>query len=136
MFLIEGFLEMANMFAKLAKRATQLSPIMDGREKITTEEVISTYPDGITITAFDLITTPDSNGNPQTYPVIAFDEDKTKFIYGGKAMSDVVSLWVANFDGDIEATSNALSAAGGVKIKMFASKTRTGRNFTQIEVVG
>jgi hypothetical protein len=45
-------------------------------------------------------------------------------------------LWVANFDGDIEATSNALSAAGGVKIKMFASKTRTGRNFTQIEVVG
>lgn len=128
--------KMPNMFAQLAKRATTLSAIMENREKISTEDVIKKFPDGITITAFDLITTPDANGNPSTYPVIAFKEDTTKFIYGGKALMDIVSLWVANFDGDIETTSNALAAAGGVKVKMFPSKTKTGRNFTAIEVIG
>ena len=127
---------MANMFATLAKRATTLSAIMEGREKINTEEVIKQYPDGITIMEFDIVTTPDANGNPSTYPVIAFAEDNTKFLYGGKALNDVITTWLANFEGDVETTSNALKAAGGVKIKMVAAKTKQGRNFTRIDVIG
>lgn len=127
---------MANMFATLAKRATTLSVIMEGREKINTEDIIKNFPDGITITEFDIVTTPDSNGNPSTYPVIAFAEDNTKFLYGGKALNDVITTWLANFEGDVETTSNALKAAGGVKIKMVAAKTKQGRNFTRIDVIG
>ena len=127
---------MANIFATLAKKATTLSPIMENREKIATKDVIAKYPDGITVTEFDMLTTTNANGETSTYPVIAFSEDNTKFIYGGKALMDIVTLWVANFEGDIEATSNALKAAGGVKIRMFESTTKAGRNFTQIEVVG
>ena len=127
---------MANMFATLAKRATTLSNLMDGREKLGTEEVINKYPNGITITEFDIVTTPDQNGNPATYPVIAFEEDNTKFIYGGKALMDVVTMWLANFEGDVETTSNALKAAGGVKVKLSAGKTKQGRNFTRVDVIG
>ena len=127
---------MANMFATLAKRATTLSAIMEGREKITTEDVIKNFPDGITITEFDVVTTPDANGNPSTYPVIAFAEDNTKFLYGGKALNDVVTTWLANFEGDVETTSNALKAAGGVKIQLTAGKTKQGRNFTRVDVIG
>ena len=127
---------MANMFATLAKRATTLSVIMEGREKITTEDIIKNFPDGITITEFDIVTTPDANGNPSTYPVIAFAEDSTKFLYGGKALNDVVTTWLANFEGDVETTSNALKAAGGVKIQLTAGKTKQGRNFTRVDVIG
>lgn len=127
---------MANMFATLAKRATTLSAIMEGREKITTEDIIKNFPDGITITEFDIVTTPDANGNPSTYPVIAFAEDNTKFLYGGKALNDVVTTWLANFEGDVETTSNALKAAGGVKIQLTAGKTKQGRNFTRVDVIG
>lgn len=127
---------MSNMFASLAKKATTLSNVMVNRSKISTQDVIKFYPDGITVTEFDMITTSDSNGMPTTYPVIAFAEDDSKFIYGGKALLDVCSVWVAHFDGDIEATSNALKSAGGVKIKMSTSRTKAGRNFTRIEVVG
>ena len=124
------------MFATLAKRATTLSAIMEGREKITTEDIIKNFPDGITITEFDIVTTPDANGNPSTYPVIAFAEDNTKFLYGGKALNDVVTTWLANFEGDVETTSNALKAAGGVKIQLTAGKTKQGRNFTRVDVIG
>lgn len=127
---------MANMFAALAKQATVLSTIMQDREKMSTEDIIAKYPEGITITEFDVVTTPDSNGNPSTYPILAFAEDNTKFIYGGKALMDMVTVWLANMDGDIESTSKALKAAGGVKIKMSPARTKQGRNFTRVDVIG
>ena len=127
---------MSNMFAQLAKKATTLSHIMTGREKISTEEITTIYADGITITEFDVLTTADANGVPSTYPVLAFKEDDSKFLYGGKALMDIVAAWINNFDGDVEATSTALKAAGGVKIKMSSAKTKAGRNFTKIEVIG
>ena len=127
---------MPNMFVNLAKRATTLSPIMDGREKISTEDVIKKYPEGITVQEFDVVTTPDKDGNPSTYPIITFAEDNTKFLYGGKALMDMVTMWLANFEGDVESTSNALKAAGGVKIKMRSSRTKQGLNFTKVEVIG
>ena len=127
---------MANLFTKLAKKATTLSYIMEGREKIKTSDVISLYPDGITITEFDMVTTPDNNGVASTYPVLAFMEDDSKFIYGGKAVKDMCTMWLANFDGDVEATSQALKAAGGVKIKMSSQRTKNGNNFTRVDVIG
>lgn len=127
---------MGTLFTELARKATTLSSIMVGRTKISTQDVISTYPDGITVTAFDIVTTPDQNGIMNTYPVVAFAEDNTKFIYGGKSMKDIVDSWVANFDGDIDATSQALTAAGGVKMRMSVGKTRNGRTFTKIDVIG
>ena len=127
---------MANMFANLARRATTLSMLMENREKMSVSEVVEKYPDGITITAFDVITTPDKSGNPTTYPVIVFEEDDTKFLYGGKALNDIVTSWLANFEGDVETTSNALRAAGGVKVRLIPDKTKQGNNFTRVEVIG
>lgn len=127
---------MPNMFATLAKKATTLSPLMDGRDKMSTKDVIEQYPDGITVIGFDLITTTDNNGNANTYPIIVFEEDAKKFIYGGKALNDICTLWVGHFEGDIDACSAALAAAGGVKIKLASGTTKQGRSFTSVEVIG
>lgn len=127
---------MANMFAELAKRATVLSPVMTDREKVSTEDIIKNYPNGITITEFDIVTTPDKDGNNMTYPVLAFKEDETKFLYGGKALMDIVAVWLSHFEGDIESTSSALKAAGGVKIQLEPARTKNGRNFTRVNIIG
>lgn len=127
---------MANMFAELAKRATVLSPVMTDREKVSTEDIIKKYPNGITITEFDIVTTPDKDGNNMTYPVLAFKEDETKFLYGGKALMDIVAVWLSHFEGDIESTSSALKAAGGVKIQLEPARTKSGRNFTRVNIIG
>ena len=121
---------MSNRFTKIAEKATSLSPLMNGREKIDIDEIISYYPYGITITEFDIITT-----GVDTFPVFLFEEDNTKFGFGGIVLHQIIDSWVQEFEGDIEATSKALKADGGVKMKFKKSRTKTGNNVTLIEIL-
>lgn len=127
---------MSNMFANLARKATTLSPIIEGKTKISVSDIIATYPDGITIDGFDMINGSDQNGEPSTYPVFTFIEDNTRFGFGGAVLKNIVNSWLAAFDGDVESCAKALSANGGVKLKFAQGKTKGGRPVTTIEVIG
>lgn len=126
---------MPNIFAALAQKATTLSSLMENREKLSTENVINQYPNGITVTAFDTVEQTTDEGEITFYPIIIFAEDDTKFVYGGKALHDIVALWLKHFDGDIDSANAALKAGGGVKLKMELGKTKNGRNFTRVKPV-
>ena len=126
---------MANMFANLAMKAVSLSPIIEGKTKISVADIVSQYPDGITVTDFDIVSGTDQNGEAITYPVFTFAEDTSRFGFGGKVMRSIVDNWVHAFDGDIEATSKALAANGGVKLRFSLGKTKNGRPITLIDVV-
>lgn len=127
---------MSNMFANLARKATTLSPIIEGKTKIPVSDIISNYPDGITLTNFDIISGTDQNGEATNYPVFTFAEDETKFGFGGTVLKNIVKAWLAAFDGDIESCSKALAANGGVKLKFAQGRTKSGRNVTTIDVIG
>lgn len=127
---------MSNLFSKLARMATTLSPIIEGKTKISVSDIIDTYPDGITIDGFDMVSGTDQNGEPSTYPVFTFIEDKTRFGFGGTVLKNIVNSWLAAFDGDIESCAKALAANGGVKLKFSQGKTKSGRNVTIIDVIG
>ena len=49
-------------FRNMAKRQTTLSEVMTDRDKISTDELIKKYPDGVTIVAFDYIQSKKSKG--------------------------------------------------------------------------
>lgn len=121
---------MENKFSSIAKKTTSLSPLMNGREKISVDEIIAKYPDGITLIAFDVITT-----GIDTFPVFIFAEDDTKFSFGGTVLHNIIEAWLVDSDGDIELTSNELRAAGGVKMKFEKSRTKTGNNVTLVEIL-
>lgn len=127
---------MSNMFANLARKATTLSPIIENKTKIAVGDIISTYPDGITINNFDIVNGTDNNGQPTNYPVFTFVEDDTRFGFGGTVLKNIVNSWIAAFDGDVESCTKALTANGGVKLKFAQSRTKAGRNVTTIEVIG
>lgn len=127
---------MSNMFANLARKATTLSPIIEGKTKIPVSDIISNYPDGITLTNFDIISGTDQNGEATNYPVFTFAEDETKFGFGGTVLKNIVNAWLAAFDGDIDSCSKALAANGGVKLKFAQGRTKSGRNVTTIDVIG
>lgn len=132
---IRKALEMANMFAQMAKKATTLSPIMEGREKISVADVIAKYPDGVTVTGFDIVDSTSDDG-PNSYPVLTFSEDTSKFIFGGTVMASIVNAWLAHFEGDIEACNKALASYDGVKLKFSRARAKNGnREYTSIEVV-
>ena len=49
-------------FRNMAKRQTTLSEVMTDRDKISTDDLIAKYPDGVTIVAFDYIQSKKSKG--------------------------------------------------------------------------
>ena len=127
---------MSNMFANIARKATTLSPIIEGKTKISVGDIIENYPNGITVTAFDMVSGTDQNGNPDMYPVFVFAEDTNRFGFGGHVFKNICEAWIANFEGDIETCSKALEANGGVKLRFAQARTKAGRNVTTIEVIG
>lgn len=117
---------MAFNFKKSATKNLVVSSLMQDREKISVEEIIAKYPEGITITAFDMIHGA-ANGD---YPVVLFAEDTEKFLMGGgKIFAGIIADWLAEFQGDSEKGSSELAAQGGCKIK-FSKRRSTKSNFT------
>lgn len=121
--------EMANMFAEIAKKATTLSPLMEGRNKIEMREIIAKYPNGITVNAFDMLGTGD-----ESYPVFTFTEEPKSFAFGGAVFKSIVLAWIANFDGSISDASDALTASGGVKMLFEHTTTKQGRSLTNVRI--
>ena len=117
-------------FRESAINSTLLSSLQNNREKITTEELIQQFPDGITVNAFDFATVQD-----KTFAVVTFNEDDTKYYNGGTVLSKMCVAWAAGFAGDPEAASTALAKSGGVKLKFAEAKTKNGNNVTTITVV-
>ena len=117
-------------FKSLATAATTLSPLMTDRIKLSTDEIISQYPEGITITEFDSITMKDNQ-----YYVAAFAEDDKAYINCGQILSKVFDRFVEAFDGDIAGASETLKAQGGLRVKLNKSRTRGGNSITTVTVI-
>lgn len=122
---------MSNKFTQAAKDALGGSKVMQGRTKVSTEYVIANYPNGVTINEFDLIVKSDGT----SYPVFAFAEKPDAYFNGGTLAAKFVNGWVSMYDGDIDAASEALKAAGGAKFILSQKKTRTGKTITAFEPV-
>lgn len=121
---------MANVFTTIAHKATSLSELMEGRDKIGVDDVMAQYPDGVTIIGFDIITT-----NLNNYPIIVFAEDKTKYMNGGAILGNICEEWAKAYEGDIDAASKALNAVGGVHVKFSKSRTKSGNNITLVDII-
>lgn len=117
-------------FKELAIQATTLSPLMADREKVSTDEIINQYPEGITITSFDSVTLNDGQ-----YYIATFKEDESAYLNCGQILSKVFDQFVNAFDGNITEASETLRANGGLKVKLNRSRTRGGNSLTTVTVV-
>lgn len=118
-----------NIFeSKIAEMSTNTNRIIDGRQKITTSELIYNWPGGVTVTGFDILT-----GKKGDYAVISFKEDPARFYAGGKALTEICKSWAEMFN-SIEEASENLEAAGGARIKLEKIVTRDGRPYTRVTV--
>ena len=127
---------MGNMFASIAEKAVANSKVREGRERISTEEILAHYPDGITIIEFDILSK--RNGAELVnFPCFGFAEADGKYYNGGSSLMKIATEWLAHFDGDIDACNAALMAAGGCKIKLLPPvKTGNNNNFVPVQVIG
>lgn len=122
-----------------AKKTMTLSTLMNGREKISTEEIIRTIDGIVTISAIDIISTTKFDAKTQsmvtnTFPVLTYLEDSEKFFFGGAAMNNIVQDWIA-LCGSIEDVNNELAQTGGVKVKLEVKRVSNGNQFTNVTVL-
>lgn len=127
-------------FKKSAEEAILLSPIMVGREKLDTEEILN---QPLTIIAFDFAPKFDEKGTPivdpdtgeaETFGVVVFQEKPDFYYCVGTVFTKVCKTWAAAFSSPVEA-SEALEAEGGVKVKFTSGKTRGGKNLTSVDIL-
>lgn len=102
---------------QLAQEAVTLSPLMNGRDKVSTEEIIKAYPEGFTVAAVDMVET-----ETESYPVILMKEDNNVFYCGGVVLKKIVSGWIDTY-GTADAVNEALKAED-IKIKLEETQTK------------
>ena len=85
-------------FGKVAKENQKAGcPQMENREKVAIEDIITDYPDGITITGVGFITLEDD------VAVFNFAEDEGVFFFGGKVLTDLAKSWLYEIgEGDVK----------------------------------
>ena len=117
-------------FRDVAEKSTLLSVLQKDRTKISTEELVKKFPDGITVNQFDIATI-----DNKAFAVVTFAEDNNYYYNGGTILTKMCIAWAQGFGGDTESASVALLKSGGVKLKFTETKTKSGNNVTTITVV-
>ena len=114
-------------FRDLAVRATTLSDLMDGRDKIDTEDLISEYPEGFTVDDLDLCTVGD-----EPLWVYTLREDDSVFAFAGSVLKKIFDACLTSCEGELDALHEEFD---GLKIKLKSGKTKKGKDITLVEVL-
>lgn len=121
-----------NRFKALAIETTCLSELMADKDMVTTDYIISHYPEGVTIIGFDIVEL--SKNEEDRYPIFVIKEDPNIFFNGGLVLLKVAERWMDGYMSTDEA-STELELAGGVGVKLTKAKTKNGRNITKVEIL-
>ena len=112
---------------EVAQEVLTLSPLMTGREKISTKDIVGKT---LTIIAFDFVNSDDG----KQYPVLNFAELPNNFYSGGTLLAKICNAWVEEM-GSIEAANLELEGIMGVQIRMGETRTKSGNNLVTVEVL-
>ena len=119
---------------QIAEKVLTISPVIVGKNKLTTEEVLAAYPDGVHINAVDFLksTKPDA----PDYAVLNIAEDSSVWFSGGERLSTLFSAYLANDEigGDL-AVLNAYLAEHPIHVLLSKGRTKKGNPITLVEVV-
>lgn len=113
-----------------AQKALTLSELTENRDKISTEEIIKNYPDGITITNLDLVEI-----RKQSNYVYTFAEEPNCFAYAGTVLKKVFDKLLTAEKGDLKQLRADLKAQKGLRVKLATAMTLDEMEVTTVELI-
>lgn len=125
-------------FKKIALDATTMSELMNGRDKMDTEELIKKYPDGVTIDFIDNVNMSQEDGEPENVWIFVTEEQPDKFTFGGFVLAKIFNNILAEFEGDYDEmleTYNSTLKEDKLRVKLERAKTKTKREITKVTVL-
>lgn len=124
-------------FKKIALDATTMSEIMNGRDKMDTEELIKKYPEGVTIDFIDNVNMQQEDGEENVW-IFVTEEQPNKFTFAGFVLAKIFNNILAEFEGDyaemIETYNSALKE-DKLRVKLERAKTKSKREITKVTVL-
>lgn len=124
-------------FKKIALDATTMSELINGRDKMDTEELIKKYPDGITIDFIDNVNMQQEDGEENVW-IFVTEEQPNKFTFAGFVLAKIFNNILAEFEGDyaemIEKYNSALKE-DKLRVKLERAKTKSKREITKVTVL-
>lgn len=125
-------------FKKIALDATTISELMNGRDKMDTEELIKKYPDGVTIDFIDNVNMSQEDGEVENVWVFVTEEQPDKFTFAGFVLAKIFNNILVEFEGDyaemIETYNSALKK-DKLRVKLERAKTKSKREITKVTVL-
>jgi hypothetical protein len=124
-------------FKKIALDATTMSELMNGRDKMDTEELIKKYPNGVTIDFIDNVNMQQEDGEENVW-IFVTEEQPDKFTFAGFVLAKIFNNILSEFEGDyaemIETYNSALKE-DKLRVKLERAKTKTKREITKVTVL-
>ena len=121
-------------YKNLAKKAVTLAAIMEGRDKIDTEELIRDYPDGFGIDEIEYVTLQKGDAVDEFWAFHVADTDY--FAFAGLVLGKIFNRFLETFDGDYTALYEDFKTSGGIRVKLASSISKsTKRPVTTVEIL-
>lgn len=124
-------------FKKIALDATTMSELMNGRDKMDTEELIKKYPNGVTIDLIDNVDMQQEDGEENVW-IFVTEEQPNKFTFAGFVLAKIFNNILHEFEGDyaemIETYNSALKE-DKLRVKLERAKTKSKREITKVTVL-
>lgn len=124
-------------FKKIALDATTMSELMNGRDKMDTEELIKKYPNGVTIDFIDNVNMQQEDGEENVW-IFVTEEQPNKFTFAGFVLAKIFNNILDKFEGDyaemIETYNSALKE-DKLRVKLERAKTKSKREITKVTVL-
>lgn len=124
-------------FKKIALDATTMSELMNGRDKMDTEELIKKYPDGVTIDFIDNVNMQQEDGEENVW-IFVTEEQPNKFTFGGFVLAKIFNNILAECEGDYDAMIEEYNSSlkeDKLRVKLERAKTKTKREITKVTVL-
>lgn len=120
---------------KIAKKAITFSELMNGRDKIETEDIIRYHKDKITINQAECVQVPDdrSEDGQSRFYIYTFKEEEKKFAFSGAILTKVFDSIMEAVEGDVEDFNKALSE--GLEVRLSTGRTKDKKQITLVEVL-
>ena len=125
-------------FKKIALDATTMSELINGRDKMDTEELIKKYPEGVTIDFIDNVNMQQEDGEAENVWIFVTEEQPDKFTFGGFVLAKIFNNILAEFEGDYDVmieTYNSALKKDKLRVKLERAKTKAKREITKVSVL-
>lgn len=117
-------------FSESAKRAVERSRVTTGRDKMTLEDVIKNYPDGVCVDEFQILV-----GESGKEYVVMHIKDTNNYFNGGSIALKIARGWIDDFAGDEDTASEELKKDGGCTFRITRGTTKKGQPITFFDAI-